>query len=212
MWATLPDVRSCVHASCNAGFLRNGLKCGNLFMLFARSPKKYDFIRALKIYCKFTGRFLGLWAIYTIVSSFVGVTVYFLFNLATDQDIPYHRWQSVRLALFAIFAFYGFMHLLHGSREVYPVHFLKTYLFALCFVGVGVCLQEGVHDLEYLLPARFFWVAVSLHFTTGVRLRRYFSKNNRPWATPVRSVDRFVCYPVRRQDRTRPWRRDHPLV
>ena len=156
--------------------------------------------------------FLSLWAIYTIVSSFVGVTVYFPFNLATDQDIPYHRWQSVRLALFAIFAFYGFMHLLHGSREVYPVHFLKTYLFALCFVGVGVCLQEGVHDLEYLLPARFFWVAVSLHFTTGVRLRRYFSKNNRPWATPVRSVDRFVCYPVRRQDRTRPWRRDHPLV
>ena len=143
---------------------------------------------------------------------FFGVTVYFPFNLATDQDIPYHRWQSVRLALFAIFAFYGFMHLLHGSREVYPVHFLKTYLFALCFVGVGICLQEGVDDLEYLLPARFFWVAVLLHFATGMRLRRYFSKNNRPWATPVRSVDRFVCCPVRRQDGTRPWRRDHPLV
>ncbi len=119
---------------------------------------------------------LSLWAVYTIVSNFVGVTVYFPFNLATDQDIPYHRWQSVRLALFATFAFYGFMHLLHGSREVYPVHFLKTYLFALSFVGVGVCLQEGVHGLEYLLPALFFWVAVSLHFATGMRLRRYFSK------------------------------------
>ncbi|MCH2564127.1 MAG: hypothetical protein MK129_05270, partial [SAR116 cluster bacterium] len=56
-----------------------------------------------------------LWAIYSIVSNFVGVTVYFPFNLAIEQDIPYHRWQSVRLALFATFAFYGFMHLLHGS-------------------------------------------------------------------------------------------------
>jgi len=83
---------------------------------------------------------LTLSAIYSIVSNFVGVTVYFPFNLAIEQDIPYHRWQSVRLALFATFAFYGFMHLLHGSREVYPVHFLKTYLFALSFVAVGVFL------------------------------------------------------------------------
>ena len=116
------------------------------------------------------------WAIYSIISNFVGVTVYFPFNLAIEQDIPYHRWQSVRLAVFATFAFYGVMHLLHGSREVYPVHFLKTYLFVLSFVAVGVFLQEGVHALEYLLPALFFWIATSLHFATGTRLRRYFSK------------------------------------
>ncbi|MCH1475233.1 MAG: hypothetical protein L7W94_06140, partial [Alphaproteobacteria bacterium] len=49
-----------------------------------------------------TGRFvanllvglLTLWAIYSIISNFVGVTVYFPFNLAVEQDIPYHRWQS----------------------------------------------------------------------------------------------------------------------
>ena len=68
------------------------------------------------------------------------------------------------------------MHLLHGSREVYPVHFLKTYLFMLSFIAAGIFLQEGVHSLEYLLPALFFWIAVSLHFATGARLRRYFSK------------------------------------
>jgi len=119
---------------------------------------------------------LTLWAIYSIVSNFVGVTVYFPFNLAVEQDIPYHRWQSVRLAVFATFAFYGVMHLLHGSREVYPVHFLKTYLYMLSFVAVGVFLQEGVHVLEYLLPALFFWIATSLHFATGMRLRRYFFK------------------------------------
>ena len=141
--------------------------------------------KSKKIYVfRMSGRFvanslvglLTLWAIYSIVSNFVVVTVYFPFNLAIEQDIPYRRWQSVRLALFATFAFYGFMHLLHGSREVYPVHFLKTYLFALSFVAVGVFLQEGVHALEYLLLALFFWIAISLHFATGTRLKRYFSK------------------------------------
>ena len=68
------------------------------------------------------------------------------------------------------------MHLLNGSREVYPVHFLRTYLFALSFVAVGVFLQEGVNVLEYLLPALSVWIAISLHFATGTRLRRYFSK------------------------------------
>lgn len=119
---------------------------------------------------------LTLWAIYSIVSNFVGVTVYFPFNLAVEQDIPYHRWQSARLAVFATFAFYGVMHLLHGSREVYPVHFLKTYLFMLSFVAAGIFLQEGVHALEYSLIGLFLWVAITLHFATGTRLKRYFSK------------------------------------
>ena len=119
---------------------------------------------------------LTLWAIYTIVSNFVGVMVYFPFNLAVEQDIPYHRWQTARLAVFATFAFYGVMHLLHGSREVYPVHFLKTYLFMLAVMGLVVFVQVGVHPIEYALVGLFFWIALTLHFATGTRLKRYFSK------------------------------------
>jgi len=119
---------------------------------------------------------LSLWAIYTIVSNFVGVTVYFPFNLAVEQEIPYHRWPTARLAVFATFAFYGVMHLLHGSREVYPVHFLKTYLFMLSVIGLVVFIQEGVHPIEYALVGLFFWIALILHFATGTRLKRYFSK------------------------------------
>ena len=119
---------------------------------------------------------LTLWAIYTIVSNFVGVMVYFPFNMADEQDIPYHRWQTARLAVFATFAFYGVMHLLHGSREVYPVHFLKTYLFMLAVMGLVVFVQVGVHPIEYALVGLFFWIALTLHFATGTRLKRYFSK------------------------------------
>ena len=102
--------------------------------------------------------------------------MYFPFNLAVEQEIPHHRWQSARLAVFATFAFYGVMHLLHGSREVYSVHFLKTHLFMLSFVAAGIFLQKGVHALEYSLIGVFLWVAITLHFATGTRLKRYFSK------------------------------------
>ena len=60
---------------------------------------------------------LVLWGAYAVVASLVGFNFYFLFSVASGGDIPYHRWQSVRLALFATFVFYGVMHLLYGSRK-----------------------------------------------------------------------------------------------
>ena len=52
----------------------------------------------------------------------------------------------------------------------------QEHAFQRVFKGMHTFLQEGVHALEYLLPALFFWIAISLHFATGTRLKRYFSK------------------------------------
>ena len=46
----------------------------------------------------------------------------------------------------------------------------------LSFVAAGIFLQKGVHALEYSLIGVFLWVAITLHFATGTRLKRYFSK------------------------------------
>lgn len=119
---------------------------------------------------------LVLWAVYAIVASLVGFNLYFPFSVATGEDIPYHRWQSVRLALFATFVVYGVMHLLFGSREVYPVHFLKTYLFMVSIIGSIVFFQTGVQPTEYFVPAFLFWVAITLHLASAPRYRRYFGK------------------------------------
>lgn len=119
---------------------------------------------------------LTLWGLYTIIAAFLGITIYFPFVVAEDREIPYHRWQSARLAMFATFVFYGVMHLFFGSREVYPIHFLKTYLFMLSLVGLALFLQTGVPISEYVFVAVFFWIAITLHLATGQRLRRYFSR------------------------------------
>lgn len=119
---------------------------------------------------------LTLWATYAIVAALIGFNLYFPFSVATGEDIPYHRWQSVRLSLFATFVFYGVMHLLFGSREVYPVHFLKTYLFMLSIIGAIVLFQAGVPPTEYLVIAFLCWVAITLHLSSAPRYRRYFGR------------------------------------
>ena len=71
---------------------------------------------------------LALWAVYTSLSAFFGVTIYFPFRIVDEEAIPYHRWQTARIAVFLTFAYYAVMHLIAGSREMYPIQFLETYV------------------------------------------------------------------------------------
>ena len=122
--------------------------------------------------------FLSFWAIYTIVAFYFDVYIVFPFTLVESNEIPYNNLIAIRLAIFATFAFYGLMHLLHGSKEVYPVHFLKTFLFMLSIIGLTVFMKgnEEVSLKQWLLVLFFFSVAIILHLATGSKIRRYFGK------------------------------------
>ena len=73
------------------------------------------------------------------------------------------------------------MHLLHGSKEVYPMHFLKTYLFFIglmgIILGIGNTLK-GVDVLwtEWAWVFFFTWVAIVLHLALVPKYRRHFGK------------------------------------
>ena len=122
--------------------------------------------------------FLSFWAIYTIVAFYFDVYIVFPFTLVESNEIPYNNLIAIRLAIFATFAFYGLMHLLHGSKEVYPVHFLKTFLFMLSIIGLTVFMKGNVEVSlkQWLLVLFFFCVAIILHLATGSKIRRYFGK------------------------------------
>ena len=122
--------------------------------------------------------FLSFWAIYTIVAFYFDVYIVFPFTLVESNEIPYNNLIAIRLAIFATFAFYGLMHLLHGSKEVYPVHFLKTFLFMLSIIGLTVFMKGNaeVSLKKWLLVLFFFCVAIILHLATGSKMRRYFGK------------------------------------
>jgi len=124
---------------------------------------------------------LSLWAVYSIVSTALGVFVVFPFSAVDSEGVPDGRLHSIRLAVIATFAFYGIMHLLQGSNEVYPIHFLKTFLFSLGLMGALFGIRktfEGtdVPWTEWSLVIFWLWVAVVLHFASAPKYRRYFGK------------------------------------
>ena len=126
-------------------------------------------LRDIFIFC------LSIWAILTIVSFYFDVYILFPFTLVENNEIPYENLIAIRLAIFATFAFYGLMHLLHGSKAVYPVHFLKTFLFMLSFMGLIVFTKTSaeVSFKQWLIILFFFCVAIILHFSTVSKIRRF---------------------------------------
>ena len=122
--------------------------------------------------------FLSLFAIFTVALFYFDIYVIFPFTLVESKEIPYNNLIGIRLAIFATFAFYGIMHLLHGSKEVYPVHFLKTFLFMLSITGLTVFIKgnEEVNLKQWMLCLFFFFVAIIIHLATSSKKRRFAKK------------------------------------
>ena len=119
--------------------------------------------------------FLSIFAILTVASFYFDVYVIFPFTLVESSEIPYENLLGIRLAIFATFGFYGIMHILHGSKEVYPIHFLKTFLFMLSIMGLSVFIKTNaeVSLKQWLIVLFFFCVAIILHISTASKIRRF---------------------------------------
>ena len=81
---------------------------------------------------------ITLWAIYVVVAWLFDLSIMFPYVQVDPEEIPMGRLHAIRLAVIGTFAFYGVMHLLQGSAEVSPSHFLKTFLFFLSIIGLAV--------------------------------------------------------------------------
>ena len=122
--------------------------------------------------------FLSFFALFTVGLFYFDIYVIFPFTLVESREIPYNNLIGIRLAIFATFAFYGIMHLLHGSKEVYPVHFLKTFLFMLSIIGLTVFIKgnEEITLKQWMICLFFLFVATILHLATSAKKRRFGKK------------------------------------
>lgn len=146
-----------------------------LICIHVRSLIRFN-MSLISLTAKIIAGLLTVWAIYTAISAFLGIAIYFPLRVAEGEPIPEHRWQSVRVAVCLTFAYYGIMYLLRASKEVYPVHFLKVFLFMVSFSGLIFFRRAGVEPSEYNILALWFMCAVVLHLASRPHLRRYFSK------------------------------------
>ena len=119
---------------------------------------------------------LVVWLLIVAITGLFGISIQFPFKIIEEGELPYHRMQTLRIALFLTLAYYGLQYLLGFSKEVYPISFVKIYIFNMCVVGVLIFYRLDVEKNEYLIIAFWFVFLLLINVATANRYKRLFKK------------------------------------
>ncbi len=120
---------------------------------------------------------LILLAIIGLIIIFLGLLelqVYFPFNIADAEPIPYHRWQGVRFATIATIIYFIVQYLV-GARPSSALSFLNVYFkFFILFLSI-LMWQANVEMGEWWVLGFFIFVTILLHveLKTNARERHW---------------------------------------
>jgi hypothetical protein len=78
---------------------------------------------------------LATWATSIVILGFFDLQIYFPFNIGSAQDIPYHRWQTVRFTTFLTISYF-IIRFVSGSRPVSALSVLDMFFKIMVFVGI----------------------------------------------------------------------------
>ena len=117
-----------------------------------------------------------MWLLSVIICGLLGVSIQFPFTIVDEGEIAYHRLQTIRISLFLTVAYYGLQYVLGFTKEVYPINFVKVYIFNMCIVGLALFYRLNVEREEYLVLAFWLFFLVILNIATTNRYRRLFKK------------------------------------
>ena len=117
---------------------------------------------------------LTLVGIIILVGELINVHIYFPLNISSNEEIPYHRVQSVRLSAVISFVYFGIRYLFWRSVKMYPIQFLNIILKSLAISSLYVYYTFQMELREYWFVLFFFVVAIILHFASRPEIRRYF--------------------------------------
>ncbi len=118
---------------------------------------------------------LTLLGIGIILGELFNFHIYFPINLAENNDIPYHRMQSIRLSLILTFVYFGIRYIFFQTHKMYPIQFLNIYLKSLTLCSLFVFYSFQVELGEYYFVIFFFIVSIILHFASRPEIKKYFS-------------------------------------
>ena len=118
---------------------------------------------------------LTLLGIAILVGEIFNLHIYFPINLAENNEIPYHRMQSIRLSLILTFVYFGIRYIFFQTHKMYPIQFLNIYLKSLTLCSFFVFYSFQVELGEYYFVIFFFIVSIILHFASRPEIKRYFS-------------------------------------
>ena len=130
----------------------------------------------MRLFAKILVIAMVIWLLSVVICGLLGVSIQFPFTILEEGEIAYHRWQTIRIALFLTVAYYGLQYVLGFTKEVYPINFVKVYIFNMCIIGIALFYRLNVEREEYLVLAFWLIFLVILNIATTNRYRRLFKK------------------------------------
>ena len=97
------------------------------------------------------------------------------FNIAEGEEIPYHRMQSIRVAVFITFTFYGALYLINSIKEVYPIHFLKVFMVSFGITSLVFSYQAEAGVKEIILGIFYLCCGLVFHLISRPEIKKYFT-------------------------------------
>ena len=104
----------------------------------------------------------------------MNIHIYFPLTISENEQIPYHRMQSVRLAAIICFVYFGIRYLIWNTVKMYPIQFLNVILKSLAISSLFVYYTFQLDLKEYWFVLFFFVVSVILHFASRPEIKKYF--------------------------------------
>ena len=130
----------------------------------------------MRLFAKLLVAAMVIWLLSVVICGLFGVSIQFPLTIIEEGEIAYHRWQTIRIALFLTVAYYGLQYVLGFTKEVYPINFVKVYIFNMCIVGLALFYRLNVEREEYLVLAFWLLFLVILNIASTNRYRRLFKK------------------------------------
>ena len=130
----------------------------------------------LRIFANIVIIVISIWALAAAASAMLSATVYFPWILAPSGEIPPHRLDAIRAGVLLTFAYFGFLHIIGKSEQLYPINFLTTFLFFLVVGGTVVFNKYQVPLSEYWLSVFWSFVCLMTYIASRPLVRDYFKK------------------------------------
>ncbi len=130
----------------------------------------------MRLFAKLLVAAMVIWLLSVVTCGLLGISIQFPFTLIEEGEIAYHRLQTLRIALFLTIAYYGLQYVLDLTKQVYPINFVKVYIFNMCIVGLALFYRLDVDREEYLVLAFWLLFLAILNIATANRYRRLFKK------------------------------------
>ena len=118
---------------------------------------------------------LSIFSIFLGISAVLGIQIYFPFNVAEGEEIPYHRMQSIRVAVFITFTYYGALYLINSIKEVYPIHFLKVFMISFGITSLVFSYQSAAGAKEIILAIFYLCCGLVFHLIARPEIKKYFT-------------------------------------